>query len=74
MVAVYLKVLLNHITERFCLYLDVIIEMLPPDTVNNLELISKWGCDGSQQSLFKQKFANEDSSDMYLFQSSFVPL
>lgn len=40
----------------------------------NLELILKWGCDGSQQLQFKQKFQNTIDSDANIFQSSLVPL
>ncbi|CAH1099488.1 unnamed protein product [Psylliodes chrysocephalus] len=41
---------------------------------NNLKIICKWGCDGSQQSQFKQKFKNDADSDANIFQSCFVPL
>ncbi|KAK4876059.1 hypothetical protein RN001_012481 [Aquatica leii] len=34
----------------------------------------KWGCDGSQQTTFKQKFLNNSDSDANIFQSLFVPL
>jgi len=37
-------------------------------------LITKWVCDGSQQSQFKQKFENNTDSDANIFQSSLVPL
>lgn len=39
-----------------------------------MNLISKWGCDGSQQAQFKQKFQNNADSDANIFQSSLVPL
>lgn len=42
--------------------------------VNSLELISKWGCDGSQQAEYKQKFSRNNDSDCNVFQTSFVPL
>lgn len=37
-------------------------------------LISKWGCDGSQQAQFKQKLQNNADNDANIFQSSLVPL
>lgn len=39
-------------------------------------LITKWGCDGSQQSQFKQKFENNTGIDgnANIYQSSFVLL
>lgn len=55
------------------------MRILSPTTLKeqereSLKLITKWGCDGSHQSQFKQKFANDADSDANLFQSSFVPL
>ncbi|KAH9631334.1 hypothetical protein HF086_007669 [Spodoptera exigua] len=40
----------------------------------SLTIICKWGCDGSQQSKFKQSFDNDTDSDGNIFLSSFVPL
>ncbi|KAK4877274.1 hypothetical protein RN001_009780 [Aquatica leii] len=37
-------------------------------------MICKWGCDGSQQSQYKQKFDNEVDSDANIFQICFVPV
>lgn len=37
-------------------------------------MIVKWGCDGSQQTEFKEKFLDDTSSDANIFQSSMVPL
>ena len=54
--------------------MNEVVETLNEKERNNLELISKWGCDGSQQQTFKQKFQNSDDSDANTFQSSFVPL
>lgn len=34
----------------------------------------KWGCDGSQQSQFKQKMQSHNATDSNIFQSSLVPL
>ena len=66
--------LLDHTSRRLCCYLNEVVETLNEKERNYLELISKWGCDGSQQQTFKQKFQNSDDSDANIFQSSFVPL
>lgn len=68
-----LQDLLNHTATRLLTYLDDVINNLSLEESNSLELISKWGCDGSQQQRFKQKMEN-DASDGNIFQSSFVPL
>ncbi|CAH1109407.1 unnamed protein product [Psylliodes chrysocephalus] len=39
-----------------------------------IELITKWGCDGSQQSQFQHSFSDLTSDDSNIFQSSMVPL
>jgi len=54
--------------------LEEVIENLTEDEKHNLELISKWGCDGSQQSQSKQLFESNEHSDANIFQSSLVPL
>ena len=54
--------------------MNEVVETLNGKERNNLELIFKWGCDGSQQQTLKQKFQNSDYSDANIFQSSFVPL
>lgn len=42
---------------------------------NKLNLICKWGCDGSSgHSRYKQKFSSNESDDEYLFLISFVPI
>lgn len=54
-----------------------VIESLPENKVGNLELICKWGCDGtSGQSTYKQKFSDGDGnkSDANIFFISLVPL
>jgi hypothetical protein len=53
---------------------DEIFERFSPEELLNLELISKWGCDGSQQDQYKQKLQDDTDSDAFIFQSSFVPL
>jgi len=51
---VNLQDLLDHTSLRLCKYLEEVIENLTEEEKHNLELISKWGCDGFQQSQFKQ--------------------
>lgn len=69
-----LQALLDHTCERLCKYLEEVLDTCS-ETENELELLCKWGCDGSHQSEYKQKFQNDvPSSDSHIFQSSFVPL
>ena len=51
-----LQNLLHHTSRQLCCYLNEVVETLNEKERNNLGLISKWGCDGSQQQTFKQKF------------------
>ena len=44
------------------------------EQLNNLNLICKWGCDGSSQDEYKQKFSDPNFSDASVFIISFVPL
>lgn len=69
-----LQDILDHTATRLCEYLDEVLESIPMQERTNLELISKWGCDGSQQHTFKQKFEDSTGNDAYIFQSSFVPI
>lgn len=71
---VKLQALLDHTSSRLCKYLEEVLKNIDIDAKHNLELITKWGCDGSQQSQFKQKFQNISDSDANIFQSSCVPL
>ncbi|CAH2107387.1 unnamed protein product [Euphydryas editha] len=71
---VKLQDLLNHTSQRLLLYLDDVLQTLTTDETASLELIYKWGCDGSQQTEYKQKFENSNESDANIFQSSLVPL
>jgi len=71
---VELQYLLNHTAERLCLYLNEVLETLSEEELSSLQLIYKWGCDGSQQTQYKQTFLNPSDSDANLFQSSLVPL
>lgn len=69
-----LQDLLDHTSTRLCEYLHEVIETLNEEQRKKLELLSKWGCDGSQQQKYKQKFQNSIDSDANIFQSSYVPL
>ncbi|CAH0689249.1 unnamed protein product [Chilo suppressalis] len=69
-----LQALLNHTVQRFVLYLEEVLKTLTEEELVNIELTYKWGCDGSQQAQYKQKFANNSDSDANIFQSSLVPL
>lgn len=71
---VALQDLLNHTCLRLCKYLEDVIETCTEEEKSNLKLFVKWGCDGSQQSQYKQKFENNTDSDANVFQSSLVPL
>ncbi|XP_046144123.1 uncharacterized protein LOC114881752 [Osmia bicornis bicornis] len=71
---VNLQDLLNHTALRLLTYLGEIIEQLHQSDGASFELILKWGCDGSQQKEYKQKFENDTDSDAQIFQSSMVPL
>lgn len=71
---VKLQDLLDHTSLRLCKYLESVLETISEEKKENLQLIVKWGCDGSQQSQYKQKFENNIDSDANIFQSSFVPL
>ncbi|XP_050308380.1 uncharacterized protein LOC126744859 [Anthonomus grandis grandis] len=69
-----LQELLDHTCERLCKYLEEVLDSFS-ETETELELLCKWGCDGSHQSQFKQKFeTGVPASDSHIFQSSFVPL
>ncbi|KMQ84811.1 hypothetical protein RF55_17077 [Lasius niger] len=72
---VKLQALLNHTTERILLVQNDVIKSLLQKTVEHMNLICKWGYDGSSgQSDYKQKFADENSSDGNVFLTSLVPL
>lgn len=67
--------LMDHTTKRLLIHLgEEVLEQLTVAEKQSLVLISKWGCDGSQQMQYKMKFENETDSDANIFQSSVVPL
>lgn len=72
---VLLQGLLDHTVTRLCRYLDEVLDTCSKEEMENLELITKWGCDGSHQTTFQQKFTGElNGDDSNIFQSSMVPL
>lgn len=71
---VELQALLDHTALRLTLYLKEVIETLTEYERQHLILISKWGCDGSHQTQFKQKFENAADDDSNIFVSSIVPV
>lgn len=72
---VFLQDLLNHTASRLCKYLEDVFETCTQEELLNMELITKWGCDGSQQNRSQQKFQEEDSGDdSNIFLSSMVPV
>lgn len=66
--------LLDHTVQRLCLYLEEVLVTATETEMQNMVLISKWGCDGSKAQEFKQKFENKSNSDAHVFISSLVPL
>lgn len=69
-----LQDLLNHTSTRLLQYLQEVLESLEDVEISSLRLIYKWGCDGSNQSEYRQALENDADSDAYIFQSSLVPL
>lgn len=71
--AVKLQDQLNHTVQRIMLYQQDVFDNKNFNS-NNLTLISKWGCDGTNGTMYKQTFQNETDTDEYIFLTSFVPL
>lgn len=74
---VKLQALLDHTANRILLTQMDVIKSLASENVRNLNLICKWGCDGtSGQNMYKQKFSDDDGSksDANIFFTSLVPL
>lgn len=69
-----LQCLINKTVQRLSVALEEILCSLKPKERNSLKILCKWGCDGSQQAKYKQKFDDEEASDAHIFLSSFVPL
>lgn len=73
-VEVVLQDLLDHTIKRLCLYLEDVLQSCDAVELKSLELITKWGCDGSHQIPYQQKFLDSSNDDSNIFQSSLVPL
>lgn len=69
-----LKAILDHTALRLFKYVSEVVELCSEKEKKNMVLISKWGCDGLQQTQYKQKFQNSSDCDANIFQSSLVPL
>lgn len=69
-----LQCLMDLTVTRLSIFLEEVLITLNEEERKSLTIICKWGCDGSQQSKFKQKFENDTDSDGNIFLSSFVPL
>lgn len=50
---------MDHTAQRLILHLGEAVEQLSELEKQSVVLISKWGCDGSQQMQYKIKFENE---------------
>lgn len=70
-----LQNLLDHTILRLCDSLKEVLNSLKPDGCKNLNLICKWGCDGSSgMSQYKQQFSDSSVSDANIFLTSMVPI
>lgn len=68
-----LQDILNHTAERIMCCQEEVFENRNFSS-KELIMISKWGCDGTNGSMYKQKFEKETDTDEYIFLTSFVPL
>lgn len=69
-----LQSLMDHTVRRLLLSLKEVMGVLKEEEKKSLELICKWGCDGTTQVQYKMKFENPEDSDKHIFQSSMVPV
>ncbi|CAH0552735.1 unnamed protein product [Brassicogethes aeneus] len=69
-----LQSLVDLTMKSLSIVLEEVLLTLKKHERDSLKLICKWGCDGSQQTQYKQKFENDANSDANIFQSCFVPL
>ncbi|GBM39141.1 hypothetical protein AVEN_262463-1 [Araneus ventricosus] len=67
------QTLVDHTVSRIC-HIEFVTEKLRFPTNDATEVIMKWGCDGSEQNRYKQKFSEENLSDESLFSICVVPL
>ncbi|GBO14644.1 hypothetical protein AVEN_207351-1 [Araneus ventricosus] len=61
-----LQTVVDHTVSRIC-HIEFVTEKLRLSTNTTFEVIMKWGCDGSEQTRYKQKFSEESFSDENLF-------
>ena len=67
--------LVDHTMKRLALSPNDLFSRVEDNNIENLWLISKWGCDGtSGQAEYKQLFQTGDVSDASIFISSLVPV
>lgn len=71
-VDIKLQSLIDHTIQRLCITQKDGFETF--QNAEDLTFLMKWGCDGAQQSRYKQKFSSEDESDASLFSFSLVPI
>jgi hypothetical protein len=73
-VKIPLQNLMDLTVKRLCAVQSEVFSIIPD--VSEVHLVCKWGCDGSQQSRYKQKFSpeNENATDDNLFSFSLVPI
>lgn len=70
-----LQNLMDHTVQRLFLSLTDVLQLLTTNQLQNLRLISKWGCDGSGcHSEYKQRFENIGQSDANMLITSIVPI
>ncbi|CAG9840685.1 unnamed protein product [Diabrotica balteata] len=69
-----LQSLIDNTVYRLSVGLEKILCSLNDNERKSLKIICKWGCDGSQQARYKQKFDDDAATDAHIFLSSFVPL
>lgn len=69
-----LQSLIDNTITRLSIALEEILCSLNDNERNSLKITCKWGCDGSQQAKYKQRFEDATDTDSNMFLSSFVPL
>ena len=66
-----LQDLIDHTVKRLCTVQEDCLQTCDERT---LDIICKWGCDGSQQTRYHQNFSDGQSTDENLFSVSMVPI
>lgn len=69
---IQLQSLIDHSLRRLCVAQEEVLLSIPG--IEDVNAIIKWGCDGSEQSSYKQKFSEENTSDSSMFFISIVLL